>query len=84
MQLVEIEWLDAHCSLSEITREEAAALRHKRTFSVGYLIAQNDAGVTIAVDHCPDEPESFAHWHHIPREMLVSVTALAVPVVRED
>lgn len=84
MQRVELEWVDAHCSLAEITPEEAKLLRAKRTYSVGYLIAQNDEGVTIAVDHCPEEPASFAHWHHVPREMLVSVTLLEPLAVKED
>ena len=67
MPIVEIEWLDAHSGLTETTAKSAAKNKAVLTRSVGYLLSENDEGITIVSDRWPGEAdrgfvESFIGW----------------------
>jgi hypothetical protein len=69
-------WLDAHMALERISRADAQKIVPVLTHTVGHLIAQNEQGVTLAVDSYPSEEGIFANYHHIPRAMIVSTIEL--------
>ena len=67
MPVVEVEWLDAHSELTDTST--AAALKNKpvATRSIGYLLAENDEGITLVSDRWPGEPNrgfisNFIGW----------------------
>lgn len=70
--LVEVVWDDAHCS-TDMGHEEG----HKpvTTYSVGYQVKRDRAGITIAQD-CYETGKEYRVWSFIPRGMIQSVTRL--------
>ena len=67
MKVVEVEWLDAHSGMNECHADKAKNNKPILTRSIGYLIAQNDDGLTLVSDRWPDDPgkgfvEHFIGW----------------------
>lgn len=50
MKRVEVIWDDAWVSTSEITVQAAGKLKPVRTYTIGYLMAENEHGVIVAAD----------------------------------
>lgn len=76
MTYVAVTWLDAHCKLDSISRDDADALTPVETVTVGHLVSQSPVGVVVAVDAYPGDPDHFGNWHFVPSGMVVSVTEL--------
>lgn len=70
MKLVEVEWLDAHVSTSSTTIKKAQSIKPIRTFTIGYLLAETDHGVTVCSDIYPDSPKEGKIVNHIPWGMI--------------
>ncbi len=72
MDVIEIEWLDAHSATRNTSVKRAAKNKPVLTRSVGYLIAENEHGITLVSDCWPDEPgqgfnEGFIGWGMISK-----------------
>lgn len=50
MDIVEVVWDDAHVTTEEITIKEAMELKPVRTYTVGYLLAENEDGLVLCSD----------------------------------
>ena len=70
MQIVEVEWLDAHVSTSSTTIKAAQKTKPIKTLTVGYLIAETDEGITLVTDRYPDSPKEGKVVNHIPWGMI--------------
>lgn len=64
--IVEVCWVDAHSDLSEISIKEAARNDSVLTYSIGYLIAKNEHGLSLVTDQWPQYPNSGNIPHFIP------------------
>jgi len=47
---VEVHWDDAWATTDETTVKKARKLKPVRTFTIGYLMAENEHGVIVAAD----------------------------------
>ena len=73
LQVVEIEWNDAHSCLRETTAKRGAKNVGVRTRSVGYLLGESDEGVTLVTDYWPgDDSRGFAE-HFVTWEMVSNI-----------
>ena len=76
LKLVEVVWNDAWYDDNTSTR--ADSIEHARPFrtcTIGYLVANEKAGVMLSRDFYPSTNE-FKHRHFIPSEMMVSMRYL--------
>ncbi len=71
MQVVEIHWLDAHVSTDDISIKAAQKTEGILTETIGYLIADNDAGLVVAMDRWPKSPKHVKVHTFIPWGMVV-------------
>ena len=71
MQIVEVIWDDAFSSSSEMSVEDALKAKPVRTHTVAFLLAENDAGVTLTTDRYPDDPKTGKLINFVPWEMIV-------------
>ena len=71
MNVIEVIWDDAFSSSSDMTIEKAHKNTPLRTHTIGYLLSENDAGITVCTDIYPKEPETGAHCSFIPHGMIV-------------
>ena len=62
MKVVEVLWGDAWCSTGEVSFKKAKSLKPVMRTSVGYLVAENDDGVVLAMDKFEDDAETV-HTH---------------------
>jgi len=53
MKIVEVEWLDAWATTDGVTIRQAAGHCPVVTLTVGYLVAENEHGITVAADRYP-------------------------------
>ena len=73
--VVEVEWLDAQSGFSSpLTIEELETEKPLHTFSVGYLIKEDQEKVILGFMLFGDE--MFKHWQLIPRGMIKRITKL--------
>ena len=54
--VVEIEWLDVFSGVQEASIESAAKNKPILSRSIGYLIAENEHGLTLVSDQWPEHP----------------------------
>jgi len=66
MTVVEVEWLDAWASVESTSIKKAQSNRPELTRTIGYLIAENDDGITIATDIYPRSPKQAKIINFIP------------------
>lgn len=71
MKVAEVHWIDAYASTSGISGKEARKLEGAYTITVGFLLNENDAGVTLVMDTWPDEPDEAKVHTFIPWEMIL-------------
>ena len=62
MQIVEVLWGDAWCSTGEVSLKKARKLKPIMRTSVGFLVAENDEGITIAMDKY-EKDDKNVHTH---------------------
>ena len=74
--IVEVEWLDAQSGFgSPLTIEELEKEEPLHTFSVGYLLKEDEAKVTLGF-MVFGKDEFFKHWQLIPRGMIIKITKI--------
>ena len=71
MPVVEVIWDDAFSLSSEMTIKEAGKSEPIRTHTVGYLMAENDEGITVCADIYPKDLKTGAHIQFMPHGMIV-------------
>ena len=70
MKTVEVTWLDAHCSTDDTTIDAAKKQKPIKTFTVGYLVAENDEGVILATDRYAEDPKTVRMTNFVPWGMI--------------
>lgn len=82
VSLVEVVWEDAWVSGTESTTLTDAHLRHRAsvTQTVGWLLLDNEIGVSLANERCLDEgEEEYRGRTFIPRSLIRSVNQVNSP-----
>lgn len=74
MTYVMVEWGDAFVHHGTATLEECMAFKPLTTISVGHLICQTEHGITIILDHVPED--DYRDPHFIPLGMVIRVVTL--------
>ena len=69
--IVEVIWDDAHVSTGETTVKRAQRNKPVRTHTVGYLIGENDSGLTLITDQYPDDKKTGKVHNFIGWGMIV-------------
>lgn len=70
MQIVEVLWGDAHVSTNDISIKKACNVAPIMTVTVGFLVAENDKGVVVAMDRWPKLPKEVKVHTFIPWGMI--------------
>ncbi len=70
----EVVWLDAHVDTHSITVKKAEKIEPVVTYTLGYLIAENDDGVVMVTDCYPDHKKEGRIPNFIPHEIIESIT----------
>ena len=78
-EIVEVHWIDAYVSTSGITLKKAATRKPVETITVGFLVSENDDGITIAMDRWPKTPKEFKAYTFIPWGMVTEVYIYGEP-----
>lgn len=81
-QLVLCVWDDAWSDFAELVTSQDAGLKHRPTVmqTVGWLVIDNDQGVSLFNERCLDQgEESYRGRTFIPRAMVRSVTPVIKP-----
>jgi len=76
MEPVIIVWMDAWGKDSQV---DIADIEHHpiETYTIGFLIKEDEIGVTISMDSYPDSPEECRNTAFIPRGMVREVIRLS-------
>lgn len=72
-------WDDAHASTSTTDFKAAALLKPVRTYSVGFVVAENQHGVVLASDLYHDHPGEAYGPMFIPLGMIVKRMKVTLP-----
>lgn len=70
--LVLVTWDDAHVTLEEMTEKQAQKNKPIRTYTCGFLLAENEHGVTIVSDVYEKHRKHGKIANFIGWEMIVS------------
>ncbi len=77
-KIVEVEWFDAQSGFSSpLTLEELERERPLHTFSVGYLLKEDDEEIILGFMMFGDEG-MFKHWQLIPKGMVKEIRTVEV------
>ena len=79
MKIVEVEWLDAWATTDGITARQAAQNSPVVTRTVGYLVAENKDGITVAADRYPTAPDHAKVQNFIPWGVVSGYWVLEFP-----
>ncbi|MFW9873011.1 MAG: hypothetical protein ACFFG0_07930 [Candidatus Thorarchaeota archaeon] len=72
-KIVEVEWFDAQSGFSQpLSLEELEREKPLHTFSVGYLLKEDDEKVILGFMMFGDEG-FFKHWQLIPKGMIKNI-----------
>ena len=71
MKVVEITWDDAWCDSDGMTVKKASKSKAIRTISVGYLVSNNEFGLTIATDIYERDKKNVKIVNFIPHCMVI-------------
>jgi hypothetical protein len=76
-KLVKVKWLDAFGEVDKTIFNEYE-ISHEPLIleSVGWVLREDDTGITIAMDCNPKEDFSFRNVGFIPRQMILEVSSL--------
>lgn len=82
--LVQVTWHDAWVGTTEMETIQDAKLKHKPALmaTVGWLLIDDEAGVSVANERCPEE-DSYRGRTFIPRALIVSIEAILAPKMRK-
>lgn len=77
-KIVVVVWDDAHCNLDSASDDDLAKTEPCRTRSVGWLVAENQHGVVIAMDRWDFKPftKDSGNYAFIPHGMIVETKEL--------
>lgn len=67
---VEVIWLDAHVSTASLSVKQASKVKPVKTYSLGYLLAENDHGLVLVSDCYPDHKKEGRIPGFIPWGMI--------------
>ena len=70
MKVIEIVWLDAHCSTDDTSIKKAKLQQPVKTVTVGFLVAENTHGLVLATDRYTDDKESVKMTNFVPWGMI--------------
>jgi len=67
VRVIEVEWLDAHSGTHETSVKKANKNKPILTRTIGFLMAENEHGITLISDYWPDKEgrgfvEHFIGW----------------------
>ena len=80
-----VMWDDHHISMEEVSREDAAKITAMPRYSTGFLWADTDAGVVLAMDWGPSKPDHADPHLFIDRRLIREVIPLhAGPVLGDE
>lgn len=71
MKVVEIVWDDAWIESGDMTIKQAEKSKPIKTYTVGYLIAENEHGVTVATDLYEKDKKSAKTINFVPWPMIL-------------
>lgn len=74
-----VAWNDAHANTSCVEVKAAALLKPILTYSVGFVVAENEHGVVLATDLYHDHPEEVYGPIFIPHGIIISRMPVAIP-----
>jgi hypothetical protein len=74
-----IVWDDAHAELGVKSVEDAQKIAPVRTYSVGFVVAENQHGVVLGGDIYKDHPDEIYGPSFIPHGMIVERVRLPFP-----
>ena len=74
-----VVWNDAHASTSTTDVKAAALLKPILTYSVGFVVAENQHGVVLASDLYHDHPGEAYGPMFIPHGIIINRWAVALP-----
>lgn len=67
---VEVVWLDAHVETSSVTLKQAQRTKAVVTYTIGYLMSDNDDGLLLVSDCYPSSKKEGRVPNFIPHEMI--------------
>ena len=70
MKVFEVVWGDAHVSTSDVSIKKAKTTKPIMTVTIGFLVAENDDGIVLAMDMWPKDPKSVKVHTFIPWGMV--------------
>ena len=76
MKIVEVTWDDAHVDFDEMSVKAASEVKAVRTYTVGYLVGENDDGVVIASDTYHKDKDIGKIVNFIPWSVVVDYVEL--------
>lgn len=74
-----VVWDDAHASTSVTDAKAAALIKPIRTYSAGFVVAENQHGVVLASDLYHDHPGEAYGPMFIPYGMIVKRLKVTLP-----
>jgi len=74
-----VVWDDAHASTSVTDVKAAADIKPIRTYSAGFVIAENQHGIVLASDLYHDSPSEAYGPMFIPHGMIVKRLRVVLP-----
>lgn len=74
--VVMVIWADHFSGNATITRDSALQLRPLRRMAVGWVIADTDAGITLAMDIAAETPDEGDPYLFLGKEMIREVIPL--------
>ena len=77
LPIVVVTWRDAHSTLRYISREDKTG-KAVITYTVGWLVAESSAGLTVSHDRWEDPKEGTFGEHFMPWEIIDKVEILTV------
>jgi hypothetical protein len=90
-QLAVVVWHDHHCSDQPISRAAAALLKPMRRMASGWVLAETEHGITLAMDVATEDPDEGDPHLFIGRDMIEAVIwaqwkpdPMAVELVDDD
>ena len=78
-KIVEVEWLDAWATTDGITARQADQHEPVVTRTVGYLISENQHGITVAADVYPKAPNHSKVVNFMPWGIISGYWVLELP-----
>lgn len=70
MRVVEVVWLDAWVETSTYSVKKAQKCEPVKTFTVGYLVSENEHGIAVGADGYEKDKKAYKTINFIPWGMV--------------